>query len=144
MLNFFWIHATKFLYTMNIFYTHWRFFQCMVNNIQIHIELFFKYDELLLNACWTKFLYMMNLFLYTLNIFWMYCEIFSSIWLTKNWNAKSTHVKSVGWLVVSTNVEPRDRVFDAPYSLWFCVFKQEKKVTWPGPARGKGVCAPYG
>ena len=42
---------------------------CMVNNIQIHVEHFFKYDELLLNACWTKFLYMMNIFLYTLNIF---------------------------------------------------------------------------
>lgn len=74
---------TKFLYTMNIFYTHWTFFQCMVNNIQIHIELFFKYDELLLNTCWTKFLYMMNIFLYKLNIFSMYGEHFSSIRLTK-------------------------------------------------------------
>ena len=79
---------TKFLYTMNIFYTHWTFFQCMVNNIQIHIELFFKYDELLLNACWTKFLYMMNIFLYTLNIFSMYGEHFSSIRWTKIWNSK--------------------------------------------------------
>ena len=68
------------------FYTHWTFFQCMVNNIQIHIELFFKYDELVLNAWWTKFLY-------TMKHFFIHTEHFFNVWWTFFLNTVNKNLK---------------------------------------------------
>ena len=79
---------TKFLYTMNIFYTHWTFFQCMVNNIQIHIELFLNtmnsfwmHAEQNFYTWWTFFYTHWTFFQCMVNIFLQYGEQkFHKIW----------------------------------------------------------------